>query len=236
MSIVVRGNIACTPGWTSWCHIWEKDVSHHLIDLRWKTVKGVGKKCCEGQGFFSMCIKLFKLICNFFKNWLYVKYQLLNLYVAVNYFEGQLVFLTWGNPKYVWSRDGREASSAKYPPLPTPSSDTWWGSFLALDGHLLGKGVYLKGAKKLKKFIDDEIIPTHMQRPPKLLFIILIKENPALPHNIQNSFMSNGVSGTEAFLAPLDGCPGAIPGKGFWHLWLISAGKQYNCIVIVTFL
>ena len=165
-----------------------------------------------------------------------MKYQLLNLYVAVNYFEGQLVLLTWGNPKYVWSLDGREASSAKYPPLPPPSSDTWWGSFLALDGHLLGKGVHLKGAKKLKKFIDDEIIPTHMQRPPKMLFVILVKENPALPHNIQNSFMSNGVSGTEAFLAPLDGCPGAIPGKGFWHLWLISAGKQYNCIVIVTFL
>ena len=91
-------------------------------------------------------------------------------------------------------------------------------SFLALDGHLLGKGVHLKGAKKLKKFIDDEIIPTHMQRPPKMLFVILVKENPALPHNIQNSFMSNGVSGTEAFLAPLDGCPGAIPCIGFWHL------------------
>ena len=57
-----------------------------------------------------------------------------------------------------------------------------------------------------------------MQRPPKMLLVIFVKENPALPHNIQNSFMSNGVSGTEAFLAPLDGCPGAIPGKGFWHL------------------
>ena len=83
---------------------------------------------------------------------------------------------------------------------------------------MLGKGVHLNGAKKLKKFIDDEIIPTHMQRPPKMLFVILVKENPALPHNIQNSFMSNGVSVTKAFLAPLDGCPGAIPCKGFWHL------------------
>ena len=83
---------------------------------------------------------------------------------------------------------------------------------------MLGKGVPLKGAKKLKTFIDDEIIPTHMQRPPKMLFVILVKENPVLQHYIQNSFMFNGVSGTEAFLAPLDACPGAIPGKGFWHL------------------
>ena len=51
-----------------------------------------------------------------------------------------------------------------------------------------------------------------------MLFVILVKENPALPHNMQNSFMSNGVSGTEAFLAPLGGFPGAIPGKVFWHL------------------
>ena len=57
-----------------------------------------------------------------------------------------------------------------------------------------------------------------MQRPPKMLFVILVKENRALPHNMQKSFMSNGVSGTEAFLALLDCCPGAIPGKGFWHL------------------
>ena len=74
---------------------------------------------------------------------------------------------------------GREASSAKYPPLPPPSSGTWWGSFLALDGHFLGKGVHLKGAKKLKKFIDDELIPTHIHKPPKMLFVILVKENPA---------------------------------------------------------
>ena len=51
-----------------------------------------------------------------------------------------------------------------------------------------------------------------------MLFVILVKENRALPHNMQKSFMSNGFSGTEAFLALLDGCPGAIPGKGFWHL------------------
>ena len=51
-----------------------------------------------------------------------------------------------------------------------------------------------------------------------MLFVILVKENPALPHNMQKSFMSNGVIGTKAFPAPLDGCPGAIPGKGFWHL------------------
>ena len=76
----------------------------------------------------------------------------------------------------------------------------------------------MKGAKKLKKFVDDDIIPTHMQRPPKMLFVILVKENRALPHNMQKSFMSNGFSGTEAFLALLDGCPDAIPGKGFWHL------------------
>ena len=43
----------------------------------------------------------------------------------------------------------------------------------------------MKGAKKLKKFIDDEIIPTHMQRTPKIFFVILIKENPTLPHNVQ---------------------------------------------------
>ena len=71
----------------------------------------------------------------------------------------------------------------------------------------------MKGAKKLKKFIDDELIPTHMQRPPRLLFVILVKENPALPHNMQKSFMSTTVS-VEALPAPLGGCSGAIPGKG----------------------
>ena len=56
-----------------------------------------------------------------------------------------------------------------------------------------------------------------MQRPLKMLFVILVKENSALPHNMQKSFMSMTVSG-EALPAPLEGCPGAIPGKGFWHL------------------
>ena len=101
-------------------------------------IKGAWKKILWKTRVFCICMKLFKLICNFFRNWLYVKYQLSNLYVAVNYFEGQLLFLTRGNPKYDWSLDGREASWAKYRPLPTPSSDTWWGSFVALDGHLLG--------------------------------------------------------------------------------------------------
>ena len=47
-----------------------------------------------------------------------------------------------------------------------------------------------------------------------MLFVILVKENPALPHNMQKSFMSTTVS-VEALPAPLDGCPGVIPGKGF---------------------
>ena len=37
-----------------------------------------------------------------------------------------------------------------------------------------------------------------MQRPPKMQFVILVKENHALPHNMEKSFMSNGVSGSFA--------------------------------------
>ena len=55
--------------------------------------------------------------------------------ILVTYFVGHLVFLTQNNPKYLRSLDGRDASSAEYPP---PSSDILWGSILALDGHLLG--------------------------------------------------------------------------------------------------
>ena len=56
-----------------------------------------------------------------------------------------------------------------------------------------------------------------------------------MPHNMQKSLMSITVS-VEALPAPLDGCPGAIPGKGFYHVWLTSAGRQRSCVVIVTFL
>ena len=38
------------------------------------------------------------------------------------------------------------------------------------------------------------MLPMNMQRPPKMKFVILIKENPALPHGMQKAFMSNGVS------------------------------------------
>ena len=56
-----------------------------------------------------------------------------------------------------------------------------------------------------------------------------------MPHNMQKSLMSITVS-VEALPAPLDGCPGAIPGKGFYHVWMTSAGRQRSCVVIVTFL
>ena len=79
-------------------------------------------------------------------------------------------------------------------------------------------GVHLKGAKKLKKFIDDELIPTHIHRPPNMLFVFSRKRESCLvPHNMQKSLMSITVS-VEALPAPLDGCPGAIPGKGFYHV------------------
>ena len=124
--------------------------------------RGAWKKILWRTRLFCICIKLFKLICNFFKNWLYVKYQLLNLYVAVNYFEGQLVLLTRGNPKYVWSLDGREASSAECPLLPRPSSDILWGSFLALDGTCWARMFIWKVLESWRNLlIDDEIIPTH---------------------------------------------------------------------------
>ena len=142
LSIVVRASFACTPGWTSKMSrikllTWVRKQCSCVVIVSLYS-KGAWKKILWRTRLFCICIKLFKLICNFFKNWLYVKYRLLNLYVAVNYFEGQLVFLTRGNPKCVWSLDGREASSAECPLLPPPSSDILWGSFLALDGHLLG--------------------------------------------------------------------------------------------------
>ena len=38
-----------------------------------------------------------------------------------------------------------------------------------------------------------------------------------MAHNMQKSLMSITVS-VEALPALLDGCPGVIPGKGFYHL------------------
>ena len=52
----------------------------------------------------------------------------------------------------------------------------------------------------------------NMQRPPKMLFFTLVKENPALPHDMQKAFM------LKLLPVPLVGCPGAIPDTGFWHL------------------
>ena len=47
--------------------------------------KGAWKKILWRKRLFCLCINLFKFAI-FLKKWLYVKYQFLNLYVAVNYF------------------------------------------------------------------------------------------------------------------------------------------------------